>query len=70
MLAKAMTKQYIYVELGFGLLYYFLSRLFIHFGFGIEGVSMSHFIYNLLYFIAMIFIFRDLLFQKNEGKLV
>ncbi len=70
MLAKAMTKQYIYVELGFGMLYYILSRIFIHYGFGIEGVSMSHFIYNLLYFIAMIFIFRDLLFQKHEEKLV
>ncbi len=67
MLAKAMTKKYIIVEFGFGMMYYFISRLLIHYGYGIQGVSMSHFIYNLLYFFTMIFIFRDLLFpKKNE----
>lgn len=66
MLARAMIKEYIVVEVIFAIIYLFCSLYLIHTGLGIVGVSISHMIYNLLYFITMIFVFRRLLFSSIQ----
>ncbi|HEY5588371.1 MAG TPA: O-antigen translocase [Candidatus Paceibacterota bacterium] len=65
-IAKAMIKKYVFFELFFGLMYLGLSLLFIHCGLGLKSVPLAHLIYNLIYFIAMVYIFRNLFFGKSR----
>lgn len=57
MLAKAMTKLYIYTELLFSLSFVILSIVLVDY-FGLIGVTYAFSMNYLLYFITMIFIFR------------
>ncbi|MDD4198186.1 MAG: O-antigen translocase [Paludibacter sp.] len=66
LVAKAMTKKYIILEIVFGLMYIAISILLIYHGFGMESVPIAHLIYNLLYFITMLYVFRKLLFSNEE----
>lgn len=68
LVAKAMTLKYILLEIIFGFMYIALSMLLIYNGFGVESVPIAHLIYNLLYFIMMLFVFRKLLFPNKEYK--
>jgi len=61
LIAKAMTKKYIVLEAVFGILYLGLSYLFIYSGYGLKSIPLAHLIYNLLYFVTMIIVFRELL---------
>ncbi|WP_323658118.1 O-antigen translocase [Aliarcobacter butzleri] len=57
MLAKAMTKVFIYTEIGFSVLFVVLSIYFID-TFGLIGITYAFSLNYFLYLIVMIFIFR------------
>lgn len=57
MLAKAMTKVFIYTEIGFSVLFVLLSIVFID-SFGLVGITYAFSVNYFLYLIMMILIFR------------
>ena len=57
MLAKAMTKVFIYTEIGFSVLFVVLSIYFIN-TFGLIGITYAFSLNYFLYLVVMIFIFR------------
>jgi polysaccharide transporter, PST family len=57
MLAKAMTRVFIYTEIGFSILFIFLSIVFID-NFGLIGITYAFCINYFMYLIMMILIFR------------
>lgn len=57
MLAKAMTKVFIYTEIGFSVLFVVLSIIFID-NFGLVGITYAFSVNYFLYLIMMILIFR------------
>lgn len=57
MLAKAMTKVFIYTEIGFSVLFVLLSIYFINM-FGLVGITYAFSLNYFLYLVVMIFIFR------------
>ncbi|MFA9238580.1 MAG: O-antigen translocase [Candidatus Paceibacteria bacterium] len=57
MLAKAMTKVFIYTEIGFSVLFVLLSIYFIN-TFGLIGITYAFSLNYFLYLLVMIFIFR------------
>lgn len=57
MLAKAMTKVFIYTEVGFSVLFVLLSIYFINM-FGLVGITYAFSLNYFLYLVVMIFIFR------------
>lgn len=69
LIAKAMTKRYIVLEAVFGIIYLGLSFLFVYSGYGLKSIPLAHLIYNLLYFITMIIMFRKLLRNQNNDFL-
>lgn len=62
--AKAMTKHFLITELGFSITYISLSFYFVSIK-GIVGISMAYAITYFIYFVAMIIIFKKLLFKKS-----
>ncbi|WP_312185381.1 O-antigen translocase [Sphingobacterium sp.] len=63
LLAKARVKEFIILEIGatlcsIGLNYIFITR------YGIEGSSFAFFINYVIYFLALVFVFKNLLFKK------
>lgn len=68
MIAKTMYKVYIISEIVFGLLYYALSVLFID-KFGVIGATYSFCANYILYFIFIVFYFRNLLFTRDKLKI-
>ena len=62
MVAKSMIRLYIITEIDFSVLFVTLSFLFIDY-FGIVGVTKAYCLNYFLYFLAMIFIFRKLIFN-------
>lgn len=66
MLAKAMTKKYIITEIIFASCFVAFSFLFLT-KLGFVGVSIAYMFNNFLYFLIMIFIFRQLLLKKVNG---
>jgi O-antigen/teichoic acid export membrane protein len=64
LVAKAMTKKYIILEAVFGLMYLAVSLLFVYNGYGVKSVPLAHLIYNFIYFITMLYVFRKLLFNR------
>lgn len=64
MLAKAMTKIFIMTELFFKIPFLFFTILFSNL-YGLEGVALGYFVNYILYFIFMIYIFKDLIFKKR-----
>lgn len=67
MLAKSMTKKYIFSEILFSLVYVILSYIFIIF-FYLQGVVIAFALTYLLYFFYMLFIFRNLFFNNNYNN--
>lgn len=65
LLAKARVKEFIFLEISatlcsIGLNYFFITK------YGIEGSSLAFFLNYLIYFLALIWVFRNLLFKKYE----
>ncbi|WP_332024696.1 O-antigen translocase [Kaistella sp.] len=65
MVAKSMTKIYIITEIAFSVFYVLLSIVFINY-FGVIGATQSYCLNYFIYFVAMIFIFRKLIFSKQS----
>ena len=65
LIAKAMMKKYILLEVFFGLMYLLVSIILLGKGYGIVSVPIAHLIYNLLYFMSMIFIFKNIITKKG-----
>lgn len=71
LIAKAMMREYIVLEALFGILYLGLTWLFISNGYGLKSIPVAHFIYNLIYFLVMIFVFNKTFDEsKNKQKLL
>ncbi|MDD2384960.1 MAG: O-antigen translocase [Sulfurospirillaceae bacterium] len=64
MLAKTMTKIYIFSEIGFNLLFFVLSIVCIN-HFGLIGVTYAYMIKSLMYTSFLFWFFRGILFAKN-----
>lgn len=60
MVAKAMTKWYIFTEIGFSLLFVLLGFGFMKFN-GVVGITQAYFVNYIAYLLMMIYIFRKLL---------
>jgi O-antigen/teichoic acid export membrane protein len=63
MVAKAMTRLYIFMEVLNYALFVILSQIFIGF-YGVIGVTIAYALGHLVYLIGMFIIFRKLLFRK------
>lgn len=63
LVAKAMTKMFIATELVFGLSFVLWGFLFMKFN-GVVGITQGYLLNYVLYLVAMVIIFRKLLFQK------
>jgi PST family polysaccharide transporter len=61
MVAKAMTKVFIFTEIFFNAIFVLLSFLFVTY-FGLIGMTYSYLINYVLYFVFLLFVFRKLLF--------
>lgn len=64
MIAKAMTKTFIIIEILFSLSFYGMTILFTVF-YGIEGVTYSYAVNYLFYLITMLFLFKKIIFYKR-----
>ncbi|MCG3656770.1 O-antigen translocase [Aliarcobacter butzleri] len=64
MLAKVMTKLYIYSQIIFSLFFIFLSMFFVKV-YGLIGVTMAYFFNYLVYFFVMNIVFRRILFARK-----
>lgn len=64
LLAKSMTKEYIFCEIGYSLFYIFLAHGLID-SLGEIGVVLSYLLSSLLYLLSMLFIFRHLLIRET-----
>lgn len=64
MLAKSMTRIYIFTEIIFNVSYVFLGFLMVD-KFSLNGIALAFSINYLIYFITMIIIFRNLIFNRN-----
>jgi len=65
MLAKAKTKMFILTQITFLSFLYLTSIIFINI-FSLEGVVIAYALNYILYFIAVLFLFRDIIFYKVE----
>jgi PST family polysaccharide transporter len=65
LVAKAMTKHYVILEVVFGLFYLILSVVFISVGLELKSVPLAHLIYNFLYFAVMIFVYRKMILKNK-----
>ncbi|OCB75370.1 O-antigen translocase [Flavobacterium crassostreae] len=65
MLAKAMTKWYIFTEISSTLLYLLLGHLGINY-FGLKGITMAYACNYFIYFLTMLVLFGSLLFHKTK----
>jgi len=65
MLAKAMTKAFIFTEIIFSISYVILGFIFLNI-FHLKGITMAFAVNYFIYLITMIFLFRKLLFGKKE----
>jgi PST family polysaccharide transporter len=70
LIARAETKKYIVLECGFAFLYFVLSYFFIFSGKGMQSIPLAHMIYNLVYFLLMIVLFKNLLKRQPETESV
>ncbi|MFN8673301.1 MAG: O-antigen translocase [Candidatus Sericytochromatia bacterium] len=65
MVAKAMTKSFIFLEITFSI-YYILSCIFFSRIFNLEGLAWAYALNYITYQIVMMYLFRSLLFMKNK----
>ena len=64
MIAKSMTKTFIFTEIIFSGTMVGLGFIFLHFN-GIVGLTQAYAVNYLLYFVAMVFVFRKMIFRLN-----
>jgi len=64
MLAKAKVTYYISTEIGFWVVYYFLTQYFMQI-YDLEGVTIAYFVTYLLYFVSLLFLYRRIFTKKT-----
>lgn len=64
LVAKAMTKHFIGMELGLGIVSYVLTLLFVKW-YGFTGITMAYMISFILYFIVLAFLLRHIFLAKK-----
>jgi len=64
MVAKSMTKIYIITEIAFSIIFILFSYFFINLN-GVIGATQSYCLNYFLYFVVMLFIFKNLIFSKK-----
>ncbi len=67
LLARSMTKIFIFSEILFTISYVALGYIFTKY-FSLKGISIAFCVNYFLYFLYMIYIFRDIIFLKNEHE--
>ncbi len=67
MLAKARTKLFIGTEIGFGFLMLGISYLLVR-RIGVVGLNIGYMINYIVYFIAMVIAFRDIVFCRKPSR--
>lgn len=67
MLAKARTKLFIGTEIGFGFLMLGISYLLVQ-EIGVVGLNIGYMIHYIIYFIAMVIAFKDIVFCRKSCK--
>ncbi len=65
MLARAHIVKYIITEIGFWIVFYFLSRLLMP-QYELQGVVMAYFFTYLLYLLTLIILYRKILFSRKS----
>lgn len=60
MVAKSMTRKFVFTEILFSLLFVGLGFLFMHYN-GVVGITQAYMINYILYFVFMIFLFRKII---------
>lgn len=65
LLARSMTKIFIFSEILFSISYVVLGYVFTKY-FNLKGISIAFCVNYLFYFLYMIYIFRDIIFLKHE----
>jgi PST family polysaccharide transporter len=64
MVAKSMTKAYMFTEILFSLSFVGLGFLFMHWN-GVVGITQGYMVNYVLYLVAMCFIFRKLIYARE-----
>lgn len=65
MVAKSMTKIFMLTEVIFSLSFIGLGLLFIHWN-GVAGITQGYFVNSVAYMLAMLILFRNLLFINRK----
>ena len=68
MLARAHVRQYMITEIGFWVVFYFLTKVFMP-HYQLEGVVIAYFITYIIYFISLLFLYRKILFTRKTVNL-
>lgn len=64
MVAKAMTKAFVFTEVVFSIIFIGLGFLFIYFS-GVVGITQAYLCNYILYFICMLILFKDIVYVRN-----
>ena len=67
MVAKSMTKLYIFTEILFTFIYLTISYILFKKN-GILGLSIAYMINYILFLFYLLYVFRDLLFKKGKNR--
>jgi len=68
MLARAHVRQYMITEIGFWVVFYILTKVFMP-HYQLEGVVIAYFITYIIYFISLLFLYRKILFTRKTVNL-
>ena len=68
MLARAHVRQYMITEIGFWVVFYILTKVFMP-NYQLEGVVIAYFITYIIYFISLLFLYRRILFTRKTVNL-
>ncbi len=68
MLARAHVRQYMITEIGFWVVFYILTKVFMT-HYQLEGVVIAYFITYIIYFISLLFLYRRILFTRKTVNL-
>ncbi|WP_316933243.1 MATE family efflux transporter [Pedobacter lusitanus] len=67
LIAKAMVKTAMFTETFFAVIWVVLGSLFVDF-FGLKGITIAFFINYIIYFLIMVYVFREILFGDLKNK--
>ncbi len=68
MLARAHVRQYMITEIGFWVIFYVLTKIFMPV-YQLKGVVIAYFVTYIIYFISLLFLYRKILFTRKTINL-